>query len=172
MKIAMRYMTTLLVLGAAAVAAGASARAETLLAKHGDWEAFTDREQGKLVCYIGTVPTKSAGKYTTRGRTFLLVTHRPAEKSTNVISLQAGYPYKKGSEVEVAIGKAALKLFTDDDWAFAPNAAADSAMVKAMIRGSTMVVKGTSSRGTLTTDTYSLSGFTAAYKAIGQACKV
>jgi hypothetical protein len=34
-----------------------------------------------------------------------------------------------------------------------------------------MVIKGTSSRGTLTTDTYSLAGFTAAYNAIEQACK-
>jgi hypothetical protein len=33
-----------------------------------------------------------------------------------------------------------------------------------------MIVKGTSSRGTLTTDTYSLSGFTAAFNAISKAC--
>ena len=33
-----------------------------------------------------------------------------------------------------------------------------------------MVVKGTSSRDTLTTDTYSLIGFTKAYRAIGKAC--
>jgi hypothetical protein len=31
-------------------------------------------------------------------------------------------------------------------------------------------VQGTSSRGTLTTDTYSLSGFSAAYDAISEAC--
>ena len=42
----------------------------------------------------------------------------------------------------------------------------------AMKGGKAMVVKGTSSRGTLTTDTYSLAGFTAAYAAIGKACKV
>ena len=33
-----------------------------------------------------------------------------------------------------------------------------------------MVVRGVSSRGTQTTDTYSLSGFTAAYRAINTAC--
>ena len=41
-----------------------------------------------------------------------------------------------------------------------------------MIRGARLVVKGTSSRGTKTTDTYSLKGFSAAFKAIGKACKV
>jgi len=40
-----------------------------------------------------------------------------------------------------------------------------------MRAGLTMVVKGTSSRGTLTTDTYSLRGFTAAYDAMQKACE-
>ena len=35
-----------------------------------------------------------------------------------------------------------------------------------------MTVKGISGRGTKTTDTYSLKGFTAAYRTIGKACKV
>ena len=43
-------------------------------------------------------------------------------------------------------------------------------MVNAMAKGSKMVVKGTSSRGTPTTDTYSLMGFMAARRAITQAC--
>jgi len=37
--------------------------------------------------------------------------------------------------------------------------------------GNRMVVYGTSSRGTKTTDTYSLSGFTAMKKRIDKACK-
>jgi Invasion associated locus B (IalB) protein len=36
--------------------------------------------------------------------------------------------------------------------------------------GKQMIVRGTSSRGTETTDTYSLSGFTAALAAIDKAC--
>jgi hypothetical protein len=35
-----------------------------------------------------------------------------------------------------------------------------------------MIITGFSSRGTKTIDTYSLSGFTAAYTAIGKACGV
>ena len=151
---------------------GAPASAGTSLSKHGDWEAFTGRESGKLVCYMGAVPTKSQGKYTKRGRTFLLITHRPAEKSKNVISLQAGYTFKKTSEVELAIGETSFKLFTDEQWAFASDTATDNELVKSMIGGAALVVRGLSSRGTQTTDTYSLKGFTAAYKAIGKACKI
>ncbi len=151
---------------------GAPASAGTSLSKHGDWEAFTGRESGKLVCYMGAVPTKSRGKYTKRGRTFLLITHRPAEKSKNVISLQAGYTFEKTSEVELAIGETSFKLFTDEQWAFAANTATDNELVKSMIGGAALIVRGLSSRGTQTTDTYSLKGFTAALKAIGKACKI
>jgi invasion protein IalB len=47
---------------------------------------------------------------------------------------------------------------------------ADKKLVQAMVKGSTMVVQGTSARGNNTKDTYSLSGFTRAYQAIRQAC--
>ena len=47
----------------------------------------------------------------------------------------------------------------------------DNEIVKAMIRGSQMLIEGTSSRGTETTDTFSLSGFTAAYETANKTCK-
>ena len=147
------------------------ALAEKFLGKHGDWEAFTDKESGKAVCYMASEPLKMHGNYAKRGASYAMVTHRPAEKSRNVISIRAGYSHKAGSEVEVAVGKDSFKLFTKDGWAYAPDADADNALVKAMIRGSSMVVTGFSERGTKTTDTYSLKGFTAAYGAISKACK-
>ena len=47
----------------------------------------------------------------------------------------------------------------------------DKDIVAAMKRGSRMIVDGVSSRGTKTKDTYSLTGFTSAYKAISNKCK-
>jgi hypothetical protein len=41
-----------------------------------------------------------------------------------------------------------------------------------MVKGSTLVVRGTSSSGVATTDTFSLKGFGAAYQAIGKACNI
>ena len=150
------------------------ARAENaaLLGTFGDWEAYKETEGGKTVCYMGSQPTKARGKYKKRGETFILVTHRPAEKTMNVISINAGYTYQKASEVDAVIGKQTFKLFTDAGHAFAYDQKTDDALVKAMVKGAQMVIKGTSSRGTRTTDTYSLKGVTAAHKAIGKACKV
>jgi len=143
-------------------------------AKHlgtfGDWEAYQESEGGRKVCYMGSEPKKERGKYTKRGDTYMLITHRPAESSFDVVSVAAGYTYQSGSEVEVRVGTRTFKLFTDAGHAFAYDTKGDAALVEAMIRGANMVVKGRSSRGTLTTDTYSLTGFTAAHKAVDAAC--
>ncbi len=138
----------------------------------GDWEAYRESEGGKTVCFIGSEPKKSSGKYKKRGDVYVLVTHRPAEKSTNVISVKAGYTYQATSEVDLIIGSQSFKLFTDTGHAFAYDSKMDKDIVKAMVRGAKMVIKGTSSRGTKTTDIYSLKGFSAAAKTIGKACKV
>ena len=147
-------------------------QAERPLGSFGDWEAFTEREGKNLLCFMASEATKARGDYSKRGQTYVMVTHRPAEKSANVVSVEAGYSYKDGSEVEITIGKETFKLFTHGTTAFAYDAKSDNALVKAMIRGAGMTIKGYSSRGTLTTDTYSLKGFSASYKAISAACKV
>tara|TARA_Y100001968_G_scaffold251881_1_gene237183 strand:- start:3724 stop:4266 length:543 start_codon:yes stop_codon:yes gene_type:complete len=166
-----RCISVLILLGLSPVCAWA----ETPLGNFQDWGAFTAREDGKLVCYIGAEPITSRGKYKKRGQTFLLVTHRPKENNKrnrfNVVSLRAGYTYKKASMVKMSIGESTFKLFTTKEWAFAENAKLDERLITAMKRGSTLTVKGVSSRGTKTTDIYSLKGFTAAYKAINKACR-
>ncbi len=150
----------------------APSHAEQPLGSFGDWEAFTEREGNNRLCFMASEASKARGDYTKRGQTYVMVTHRPAEKSTNVVSVEAGYTYKQGSEVEITIGKETFKLFVHGSTAFAYDAKSDNALVKAMIRGAGMTIKGYSSRGTLTTDTYSLKGFSASYKAISAACKV
>ncbi len=143
------------------------------LGKFGDWTAFTDASGGHKVCYMGSAPQKAEGKYTQRGKIYFLVSHRPADKVTGEVSLEAGYPYQDGSEASAVIdGKTTFKMFTRGENAWNYDAKADRAMVEAMRAGGQMVIKGRSTRGTATSDSYSLSGFTAAYQAIGKACGV
>ena len=135
-----------------------------------DWHAFQYTENGNRVCYMASRPLQEQGDYTQRGDVFVLVTHRPAETSRDVVSFIAGYTYEEGGEVTVTIGGNTFRLFTEDDTAWARDEATDRRMVQAMRRGADMVVRGTSARGTLTTDTYSLFGFTATYNEITSAC--
>ena len=137
---------------------------------YGDWSSFQFSEDGNLACYMSSEPKKTEGKYNRRGDVFAIVTHRPAEKRFGEVSIIAGYSYRKDSWAEVKIGKQTFQLFTQDDGAWAPDAETDKKLVQAMRKGHTMVVIGTSTRGTLTTDTYSLSGFTKASRAIAKAC--
>jgi invasion protein IalB len=178
----MKRTRTHLILAAVVSAGVGLASAETLaeqktIGTYGEWTAFTDREDGKPLCYIGSAPKKAEGAYTSRGATYVLVSIRPAETSNGVVTVEAGYSYKADSKVNVDIDGTKYELYTrnrdndkkGDAWAVGDNG--DKALIAAMKAGTSMVVKGTSSRGTLTTDTYSLSGFTAAYNAIDQACK-
>ncbi|MCE2510856.1 MAG: invasion associated locus B family protein, partial [Alphaproteobacteria bacterium] len=63
-------------------------------------------------------------------------------------------------------------LFTEGDMAWAAETKTDQALVAALKKGNRMVVTGTSKRGTKTTDTYSLAGFTASHRAINLACNL
>lgn len=137
---------------------------------HRDWHTFTYQENGAQVCFMASKPTKEEGDYSQRGDVYLLVTHRPAEASRDVVSVITGYTYGPDSEASVAIGDKLFELFTSENTAWARDAATDAGMISAMKAGSSMIVKGTSSRGTLTTDTYSLLGFTAAYNEITRTC--
>ena len=85
-----------------------------------------------------------------QGDVFFLVTDRPAEKSFNVVSVIAGYTYKDASEPTVMIDKKVFTLFTRADRAWTHDDKTDKAITDAMRRGTTMIVKGSSSRGTPT----------------------
>lgn len=150
--------------------AAVAQNAPQLIDVYGKWEAYSYSEKGKKVCYIGSQPTSAKGDYTQRGKIYVMVTHRPALKLFNEVSFITGYTYEKDSDVDLRIDSKRFKLFTYEDSAWAVNAEEDRKLVSAMKAGSNMVVVGYSSRGTKTTDTYSLSGFTAAYNAISKAC--
>lgn len=140
------------------------------LGTFGDWVAYELTEKGSKVCYMVSKPTKAEGNYTRRGDVFALVTHRPGLQTRDVFSYITGYTYKSGSDATLTIDGKRYVLFVQNDTAWTPDAATDGEVAKAIQRGSKMVVRGTSSRGTQTTDTFSLKGSGAAYKAITQAC--
>lgn len=143
-----------------------------LLGTFGDWSAYTFDENGNKVCYMASQPKKEQGNYSRRGDIFALITHRPAEGTKNVFSYITGYTYKAQSDVTVQVNGQKFTLFTQKDMAWTPDDSSDTKLATAIKKGSKMVVKGTSSRGTLTTDTFSLKGSTSAHDAISKACGI
>jgi len=141
------------------------------LGSFGDWSAYSYHDEMGTICYIATQPTKSSGKYSKRDDVFLMVTHRPQENAYDVVNTVAGYTYRKGSKPSFVIDqKKAISLISHEDTAWAKDAKTDHQLVEQMKAGSQGVLKGTSQRGTNTTDTFSFKGFSKAYQTISEVC--
>ena len=150
---------------------GAMASDIEVLGTYEDWSAYNFNDGTEHVCYMASSPTKSQGKYSRRDDVFLIVTHRPESKSFNVVNVVAGYTYKSTSKPQLAIDKnKAIELKRHENTAWAKDGATDEKLVAQMKKGSSAVLIGTSARGTKTTDTFSLKGFSKAYEAINKAC--
>ncbi len=163
--------------GAAAVSllaafAGASA-AETrpqVLGEFEAWKAMKAQRSDGVVCYAMSTPRSTAPKGAKRDPIYFLVSNFPAGNVKGEPSIVIGYPFKDGSTATVEIGGRKFDFATvnegTDGSAWLPDRGTEKQLVAAMRAGSRMVVKGTSRRGTNTTDEYSLAGISAALDAI------
>ena len=167
------FLTALLMTGISLVAVPASAKDEHL-GTSGKWEVFRTGSGNDTVCFITSVPIKFEGKYdrNNRGETRVFVTHHgndPAQRG--IVSVIAGYRYKEGEPVEFTIdGAKKFSLFSVNTRAWATKPEDDRDLVRGMKRGRTLKVKGVSTPGNTTVDTYSLKGFTKAMNMIDKAC--
>jgi hypothetical protein len=139
------------------------------------WSAYTFGPPQQRTCYIVGRPIRSEPNVK-RGDVYILISDQVGDKIMNQVSINAGYHYRKGSKVAVAIGSATFTLDTVDkpgyrDTAWALDAKTRAALIDAMEKGSLMMVKGEPSRGVGTTDTYSLNGVTKALQTIAHACR-
>ena len=141
------------------------------LAKFNDWTAFAEGEGKNLACMAVSKPKKAEGNYSRRGDIFAIVTHLPGQNKWNEFSIVAGYNFQPNSNPDVTIGDMKIQLFTSGSraWSFSPSE--DDKIVKFLKNSMKMKVVGTSSRCTITNDTYSLVGFSKAYQKINEACK-
>ena len=135
------------------------------------WRAHAFAEGKARVCSMWSQPSTAVGNYTRRGEIFAFVTHRPEDKALNKVSFEMGYDFKPGAGLQVKIGNQSFKLVTSGSTAWSEQPKVSGSLVEAMKAGQSMVVVGVSKRGTETTDTYSLLGFTSAHRAISRACK-
>jgi hypothetical protein len=137
---------------------------------HRDWNVYRFRDAEETICYIASEPKKQEGNYTRRDPPAVVVTRRPGARVLYEVSVDPGYAYLDGSDVEIQIDRRRFLLFTRGEHAWARQEEDDRNLISAMRRGVKMTVSGTSSKNTYSLDTYSLVGFTAAYDAMVDAC--
>ena len=118
-------------------------------------------------CFIGSAPVETdLPESKQRGVTYILV-YRINKSKDPIVQIAAGYPYKKGQNVDVTIDNVQFDFYSDDDTAWSND---DNKVIFAMKKGIKLTVNGESSRGTKTTDIYTLKGFTAAYNQLFNDC--
>jgi hypothetical protein len=159
----------------ALLAAPASAEAPTLMGSFKSWYVYSLGADSSRVCYALAQPATTSPKNVRRDPIYIIISSWPGRGVRNEPSVVPGYPYKEGSTVQVAIGNATFTLFTQnsgtDGGAWIQSPADEARMIDAMKHGVSMTISGTSRRGTLTKDEYSLAGISDALAAIASACK-
>lgn len=155
-----------LVVSTAAVAQSTA----TLVGEFRVWKTYVANTPEKM-CFIASQPQDStySQSVSSRDPAFFMVTTIPARNIASEASTIIGYPFRESSNVTIEVDGQQFSMFTQADAAWI-EADQEPALVAAMKQGAVMFVKGTSRRGTQTTDTYSLSGVTAALEAAFQEC--
>ena len=156
-------------------AAEAQSEKRRHLGAYRDWDAFVyTYPNGQKTCHMISSPKSSQAsrRNANRGDIYIMVSHRPEYGVTGEVNVVVGYPIRQGSDAVLAVdGRSRFEYFTEGSGAWAYDPTDDAKTIAAMRRGNRLVVNATSQRGTNTTDSYSLSGFTAAYNAITAACR-
>jgi hypothetical protein len=148
-------------------AAPAFAQAVQSLGEFRDWNAYSASEGAGAVCFAMSKPTEVTPPVDGYTQAYLYLTHRPAENVLNEVNLVAGFDFAPDQPATLSVGGKSFDLFTQKDAAWLLDASQNDDLAGALRAGSTVVVEGTTDKGLLVTETFSLSGATAASKAIG-----
>lgn len=151
----------------------AVAEQPTLLGVSKDWTAYQATSPDGKVCYALSKPVSTAPAGA-RDPMFIMISTWPGRSVRDELQIVPGYTYKEGDPVYAQVGSKRTEFFTRNDGkagsAWVKDVEEEASLVRIMRGGAKLVVTGTSSRGTKTTDTYSLSGITTALDRAHQAC--
>jgi hypothetical protein len=154
-------------------AQGVGGSEPTRLGQFGDWGAYTANPSGRRTYFALAKPVKSESvpPNLPRTDTFVFISSRPAENVRNEVSVMFGFVLKLNVDAELEIGGVSFSMATEGDSAWIKNPADESRLVELMLKTSDMTVKGVSSRGTRSSDVYSMKGLDQALNRIAQECR-
>jgi hypothetical protein len=166
-----RIFTSTVAAVAALFAAEANAQTVDLVANQGAWSLYADKNSPKQVCFIASQPQAVEPIGANRGPIYFYISGWPKDGVKTEPSVKVGYPINATKDMTVTIGNDTFNLFAKGERGFVADPTEELKLVEAMKAGSTAIVKATSTRGTDTTDTYSLSGITAALNKMTETCQ-
>lgn len=142
------------------------------LGGYGDWGAYAAAGGRNRTCYALAQPKERTPKAKLKDTSaYIFISTRPAENIHNEVAINLGYPTKDGSAATAEIDGEKFELITKGTNAWVKDQAREREFVGAMRGGAKMTVKASSSKGTNTTDIYSLKGLSDALARAVQECK-
>ena len=121
-------------------------------------------------CYVGSLPIKSDLPETKkRGDNYILV-YKIVGSDENIVQVEAGYKYNLKKNITVKIDNTSFGFYSTEDSSETAWTSEDTKVIYAMKKGLNLILSGESSRGTITNDTYTLKGFTAAINKLNKNC--
>jgi len=150
--------------------ATAFAQAVQAIGTFKDWSAYSASEGAGALCFAMSKPTDVSPMPDGYTQAYLYLTHRPSENVSNELNLVAGFEFAPDQPATLSVGGQDFELFTQKDAAWLLDQSQNDKLAGAMRKGSSVVISGTTSRGILVSETFSLSGATAASKAIDAGC--
>ena len=151
-------------------AAPALAQQVKLIGEFRSWSAYSATEQTGPVCFALTRPTEVAPQPDEYTEAYLYLTHRPSLGVRNELNLVAGFNFAADTPATASVGGQTFDLFTAKDAAWLLNPGQNDALASALRAGSEVVIEGTTDKGIKVSETFSLSGATAASRALEGEC--
>jgi Invasion associated locus B (IalB) protein len=170
----MRVKTLLIpvccVAGLALSAVPSAAQSVRLLGDFRDWSAYTTSEGAGKLCFVLSKPKEVSPTPDGYSEAYLYLTHRPAENVHNELNFVAGYGFAPETPATISIGGQSYPLFVEADAAWLEDPAVSDNIAGQMRAGSSVTIEGTTAQGIKITEVFSLSGITAASRAIDAEC--
>ncbi len=136
----------------------------------GEWGAYETQGKSKT-CYALAQPKTREPSKIKRDAAYIFISYRPAENVKNEISIIMGFAMKDGGEAQASIGDDEFGLIAKGSNAWIKNPAEESRFIDAMKKGSKLIVKASSTKGKITTDTYPLAGLSQALDKVRKECQ-
>ena len=164
-----------------------------LVASFGDWGVYQTQAGKGRVCYTLAQPKDRAPSNLTRDPAYAFISDRPSEGVRNEVSFIMGFDVAnpaeaaksddKGDKSKAKAAKAApvkeasatvndqtFELLAKSTNLWVKNAAKEGQLIDEMRKGAKLEVRAMSKKGNLTTDTYSLAGFSQALERVLKDC--
>jgi hypothetical protein len=145
----------------------------TLVGQFGGWGSYVAAPAGKKTCFALASPESSKTDPPNRPRDpiFAFISTRPAEKVKDEVSVIVGYPLKTDAPASIEVSGTRYDMYAEGDGLWIRNSADEARLVEALRGGAEAVGRGVSTRGTETTDVFSLKGVTQALDKVAQECR-